>query len=99
MIEDGHYYVDSREGFTDKVPVSPIKCAYKVELEIGKTYFYCTCGLSKKQPFCDGAHQKSNGYLPLKFVAKKSNAKICGCKINKVKSGALCDGSHMKINW
>ena len=99
IIEDGHYYVDSRDAFEGKVPASPAKCPYKVALTPGKTYFYCTCGLSKKQPFCDGAHKASDGYKPLKFVAEKAEGYLCGCKRNKAESGVFCDGSHSKIEW
>ncbi len=40
-------------------PVVAQKAPYGVEVESGKTYFWCTCGKSSKQPFCDGSH--SNG--------------------------------------
>ena len=65
---------------------------YQVELEEGKAYFYCRCGRSKKQPFCDGAHQ-GTGIDPLRFVAESSGTfNLCGCK--DTDDEPFCDGSH-----
>jgi CDGSH-type Zn-finger protein len=62
------------------------------ELEEGKRYAWCTCGLSKNQPFCDGAH-KGKGMFPHVFVAEKTEIKyLCACK--KTKNAPFCDGSH-----
>ena len=44
-------------------PVSAQKSPYKVKVEKGKTYFWCACGLSLKQPFCDGSHKKKRENL------------------------------------
>ena len=63
-----------------------------VELEQGKRYAWCTCGLSEKQPFCDGKH-KGKGMSPIVFTAEKSEKKyLCNCKATK--SSPFCDGSH-----
>lgn len=63
-----------------------------VELEEGKTYSWCSCGLSKNEPFCDGAH-KGTDKKSVKFVAERSGcAQLCGCK--KTKNPPYCDGSH-----
>ena len=43
-------------------PTSPQKYPYKVKVEKGKTYFWCSCGLSAKQPFCDGSHKKEGKF-------------------------------------
>ena len=43
-------------------PASPQKNPYKVIVEKDKTYSWCACGLSEKQPFCDGAHKKDGKY-------------------------------------
>lgn len=65
---------------------------YVVELEEGKTYFWCCCGRSENQPFCDGKH-KETSFQPLKFQAEKNGkAYLCGCK-NTGKQ-PFCDGSH-----
>ena len=71
------------------------KGPYAVDVEAGKTYFWCTCGRSEKQPFCDGKH-KDHGMSPQKWEATESKTVyFCGCK----KSGRtpLCDGTHSKI--
>jgi CDGSH-type Zn-finger protein len=67
---------------------------YAVELEAGKDYWWCACGLSNNQPFCDGSH-KGTGINPLKHHAEKSGtAYLCGCKATQ--NAPLCDGSHKR---
>ena len=64
----------------------------QVELEAGKKYAYCTCGLSANQPFCDGAHSGTD-FTPIVFQAEESKScHFCMCK--KTKNGPHCDGSH-----
>jgi CDGSH iron-sulfur domain-containing protein 3 len=71
------------------------KAPYKAELEAGKTYYWCACGRSKNQPFCDGAH-KAVGMAPKPFTAEKSgDAWLCGCKHSK--NEPYCDGSHRAL--
>jgi CDGSH-type Zn-finger protein len=68
------------------------KGPYQVELKEGKAYFWCRCGRSQKQPFCDGSHQGS-GLEPMRFVAESSGIfNICGCK--ETDDAPFCDGSH-----
>lgn len=68
------------------------KGPYQVELKEGKAYFWCRCGRSQKQPFCDGSHQGS-GLEPMRFVAPGSGTfNICGCKATD--DAPFCDGSH-----
>jgi CDGSH-type Zn-finger protein len=56
------------------------------------TYWWCACGKSKGQPFCDGSH-KGTGLKPMKVeMAETRTLAWCGCKHSK--NGALCDGSH-----
>ena len=71
------------------------KAPYPVDVEGGKTYYWCRCGRSAKQPFCDGAH-KGTGFTPVVHVAEKS-AKVwfCGCKATK--NQPFCDGSHKSL--
>ena len=74
---------------------------HRVTLVQGETYKWCTCGLSKTQPFCDGAH-KDTYHLPLVFKHEgptTEDAYLCGCKNNKKESGAYCDGSHKNLQW
>lgn len=68
---------------------------YGVDLEEGKTYYWCACGRSKSQPFCDGSHQ-GTGIEPLAFTAEKTEkAWLCGCK--KSATPPFCDGTHNKL--
>jgi CDGSH-type Zn-finger protein len=65
---------------------------YPVEVEATKTYFWCACGLSKNQPFCDGAH-KDTGFSPVRYDADKTGKVFfCGCKATG--QAPMCDGSH-----
>ena len=76
-------------------PVVAQKAPYPVDVEAGKTYFWCSCGLSAKQPFCDGSH-KPTGLTPMKFEAEKTGTVyFCGCKMSANKP--LCDGSHKAL--
>lgn len=72
-------------------PVCAQKAPYAVELAPGD-YWWCACGLSKKQPFCDGSH-KGTDLTPLKFTVATAEKKfLCGCKASKNKP--FCDGTH-----
>ncbi len=71
------------------------KIPAKTQLEEGKDYWFCACGHSNNQPFCDGAH-KGTGISPLKFTADKTGpAFLCQCK--QTKGAAFCDGSHKSL--
>ena len=68
---------------------------YPVDVEGGKTYFWCACGQSAKQPFCDGSHQ-GTAFNPLKYTAEADKKLFfCGCKATT--NAPLCDGSHNKL--
>ena len=74
----------------------PKKRPYKIMVKKDKTYFWCSCGLSNKQPFCDGSHTQEGKFKPLKYVATESNEIFfCGCKLTK--HPPFCDGSHSKF--
>jgi len=76
-------------------PAIAPKAPYETEVEEGKSYFWCACGKSAKQPFCDGTHA-GTGIQPLKYKAEKSGRLFfCGCKHSARKP--LCDGSHSKL--
>ena len=65
---------------------------YPTEVEAGKAYFWCACGLSKSQPLCDGSH-KDTGFSPVRYDADKTGKVFfCGCKATGTRP--LCDGSH-----
>lgn len=73
----------------------PQKAPYAVNVEAGKSYWWCSCGQSKNQPFCDGSH-KGSPFTPQEYKATESKTVyFCGCKQSK--AGALCDGSHKAL--
>lgn len=76
-------------------PTIAQKAPYPVNVQAGKTYHWCSCGLSKNQPMCDGSH-KGTGFAPTPYTAEKDGTVyFCGCKHSA--KGALCDGSHAKL--
>ena len=71
------------------------KGPFAVEVEEGKSYFWCACGRSKTQPFCDGSH-KGTGLSPVKYTAEASKkAFFCGCKHSQ--KAPMCDGTHNQL--
>ena len=80
-------------------PALLVTCAqqgpYKVALEAGKDYYWCSCGRSKSQPFCDSSH-KGTAFKPEKYTAAETKTvNFCGCKQSRGR--AICDGSHIKL--
>lgn len=68
----------------------------KVDLEKGREYYFCRCGRSKSQPFCDGSHRGSS-FTPLAFTAENSgDAYLCQCKHSG--TAPFCDGTHKKFS-
>jgi len=77
-------------------PATPQKGPYKVKVEKGKTYFWCSCGLSKKQPFCDGSHKREAKFKSVKYLAESdTEVFFCGCKMTK--NQPCCDDSHFNL--
>ena len=73
----------------------PQKSPYAKEVEACKSYYWCSCGRSKAQPFCDGSH-KGSRFTPVKYDATESKTVyFCGCKQSANKP--LCDGAHKAL--
>jgi len=70
------------------------KAPYVQDLKAG-TYYWCSCGKSNNQPFCDGSH-KGTKFVPEKVeITEAKKVALCGCKHSK--NGAYCDGTHAKL--
>ena len=78
-----------------EAPIPAQKAPYKIAVEEGKRYFWCACGRSQSQPFCDGSH-KGTGLSPVAYQAEESTTVwFCGCKATGTKP--QCDGTHSKL--
>ena len=78
-----------------KQPVNAQLAPYVREVKAGRTYNWCSCGRSARQPFCDGSHE-GTGFEPVKFVPEESGIIFfCGCKETCVRP--LCDNTHARI--
>jgi len=76
-------------------PVRASDTPFAVAGERGKDYWWCACGLSRTQPFCDGSHKAAGVFIPVKYTAPASaTIAFCGCKATG--SPPHCDGSHKK---
>jgi CDGSH iron-sulfur domain-containing protein 3 len=76
-------------------PTIAQKAPYRVEVQAGKTYWWCACGKSANQPFCDGSH-KGGDFTPKPYAAEKdASVWFCGCK--HTQSPTMCDGSHKAL--
>eukprot|EP00002_Diphylleia_rotans_P024885 TRINITY_DN4912_c0_g1_i1.p1 TRINITY_DN4912_c0_g1~~TRINITY_DN4912_c0_g1_i1.p1 ORF type:complete len:145 (+),score=23.31 TRINITY_DN4912_c0_g1_i1:43-477(+) len=89
---------DQQQQPVKEKPKIPFYGPYTRQLEVGKTYLYCTCGHSKNQPWCDGAH-KDTSFKPLKFTVEKPQSRhlLCGCKYTR--SPPFCDGVHSALPY
>ena len=76
-------------------PTIAQKAPFGVDVEAGKSYWWCACGLSARQPFCDGSH-KGGPHVPVEFKADETKTVwFCGCK--HTAGAPLCDGSHNSL--
>jgi CDGSH iron-sulfur domain-containing protein 3 len=76
-------------------PIPAQKAPYATDVVAGRTYLWCACGRSRKQPFCDGSHG-GTGLQPVPYRATAANTLwFCGCKMTASKP--FCDGSHQRL--
>ena len=68
--------------------------ALAIKVERGKSYYWCSCGKSSKQPFCDGSH-KGTEFKPLAYKAELTK-KVFFCVCKQTNDQPFCDGSHNK---
>ena len=80
---------------SDAVPTIAQKSPYAVTVVAGKSYWWCACGQSKNQPFCDGSHA-GTPFSPCEYKAQADGTVyFCGCKHSGQRP--LCDGTHSKL--
>lgn len=71
------------------------KAPFAIEVEAGKSYFWCACGRSDNQPFCDGSHS-GTGLAPKRYKPEDGGTVyFCGCKQSGDKP--VCDGTHASL--
>ena len=76
-------------------PVVAQKAPFPVEVEAGRSYWWCACGRSSNQPFCDGSH-KGTAFAPVEFKADAARKVFfCGCKSSSRQP--MCDGTHSRL--
>jgi CDGSH-type Zn-finger protein len=76
-------------------PTIAQKSPFQVEVEAGETYWWCACGRSQNQPFCDGSHAGTT-FSPIEFQAEEDETLwFCGCKHSNGKP--FCDGTHSAL--
>lgn len=84
---------------TDK-PVCANRKPIKVDTVPGKTLYWCTCGKSKNQPYCDGSHSGST-FQPLAYTPKEGETVLNLCQCKRTKKSPFCDGTHKNdsLDW
>ena len=75
-------------------PIIASKMPAVLKLEPGE-YWWCSCGKSSKQPFCDGSHQGSSFQPKQVMIDEEKSIALCNCKHSG--NGAFCDGAHSKL--
>ncbi len=78
-------------------PVSTVPKPFYRELRTDRTYRWCACGRSTRQPYCDGASHVGTGFVPFEYLAKQEGEEVlfCGCK--RTSTPPFCDGTHNNL--
>ena len=72
--------------------------AMRVTVKKNKSYYWCSCGLSTKKPFCDGSHRDDEqGRKPVHYLSPQDKL-ISFCSCQKTQHQPICDGSHKNID-
>jgi CDGSH-type Zn-finger protein len=66
-----------------------------VTLKEGEVKYWCACGESKSQPYCDGSHQGTD-FEPCAFSAK-GDGEVWLCMCKQTKTPPYCDGTHHNL--
>jgi CDGSH-type Zn-finger protein len=77
-------------------PVIAAREPIAVEVKAGQSYWWCACGLSKRQPFCDGSHKAEGQFTPLEYKAEQDR-KVFFCACKQTGKSPLCDGTHKAV--
>jgi CDGSH-type Zn-finger protein len=78
----------------EKLPKIAGRKSCPMDMEPG-TYWWCSCGLSQKQPFCDGSH-KGTDFSPVKVEVPEAK-RIGWCLCKHSEEGHICDGTHKSL--
>ena len=83
-----------------KKPDCPNRKPVKVNVTAGQTIYWCTCGKSANQPFCDGSHS-GTGFAPLPYTAKEGETDLNLCQCKRTTKAPFCDGTHKNdaLDW
>ncbi len=77
-------------------PIVAANSPIPVDLKAGETYYFCACGKSANQPFCDGSH-KGSEFVPKPFTTEEDGQKyLCRCK--QTGNTPFCDGAHKTVS-
>lgn len=78
-----------------ELPKIAQKSSIKIDVKSGQAYYWCSCGLSVNQPFCDGSHKGTDFSPKLYTATEDKTVGFCGCKHSK--NSPICDGSHKTL--